>query len=93
MSDKTKRGSRGSNFGSVRQSTVPHSRNGKHRSIITKILSDLGRLDGGDAIKIPLDQLDDTKANVRSALNRATRKRGLNVKTASDDQFLYVWPA
>jgi hypothetical protein len=28
---------------------------------------------------------------VRSALNRATRKNGQNVATASDDSFLYVW--
>jgi hypothetical protein len=28
---------------------------------------------------------------VRSALNRATRKAGSNVATASDADFLYVW--
>jgi len=28
---------------------------------------------------------------VRSALNRATRKAGLKVQTASDGDFLYVW--
>jgi hypothetical protein len=28
---------------------------------------------------------------IRSALNRATRKNGLHVATASDDTFLYVW--
>jgi len=28
---------------------------------------------------------------VRSALNRATRKAQLNVATASDAEFLYVW--
>ena len=38
-----------------------------------------------------LAQLADTKEKVRSALNRATRKRGQRVATASDDTFLYVW--
>ena len=33
----------------------------------------------------------DSKEKVRSALNRATRKGGRHVATASDDTFLYVW--
>jgi hypothetical protein len=45
----------------------------------------------GGAVKIPLAQLAESKEEVRSALNRATRKRGLNVATASDEAFLYVW--
>jgi hypothetical protein len=32
-----------------------------------------------------------SKEKVRSALNRATRKAGLKVATASDQTFLYVW--
>ena len=40
---------------------------------------------------VPLADLAETKENVRSALNRATRKRGQAVSTASDDTFLYVW--
>ena len=35
--------------------------------------------------------LDESKAKVRSALSRAIHKSGLNVATASDDEFLYVW--
>jgi hypothetical protein len=34
---------------------------------------------------------DESKEKVRSALNRATRKDGRHVATASDDTFLYVW--
>ena len=33
----------------------------------------------------------DTKENIRSALNRATHFRGLEVATSSDAEFLYVW--
>jgi hypothetical protein len=70
---------------------VPQGRNGKHKLVITTILQDLGRLSPGSAIKVPLDELLESKEKVRSALNRATRKRGLKVATASDATFLYVW--
>jgi hypothetical protein len=54
-------------------------------------LSDLDQIQKGGAVKIPLAQLAESKEEVRSALNRATRQRGLNVATASDEAFLYVW--
>ena len=79
------------NFKGMAQADVPQGRNGKHKAIVTRILSDLDQVEKGVALKVPLAQLADTKENVRSALNRATRKRGRNVATASDDTFLYVW--
>jgi hypothetical protein len=48
-------------------------------------------LESGSAMKIPLTALPDTKENVRAALNRATRLRGIEVATSSDADFLYVW--
>jgi hypothetical protein len=79
------------NFKSMPQEDVPQGRNGKHKAIVTKILSDLDQIEPGVALKVPLAQLADSKENVRSALNRATRKGERNVATASDDTFLYVW--
>jgi hypothetical protein len=79
------------NFGSMQQVDVPRGRNGKHKTIVTSILSDLDHIESGVALKVPLADLNESKANVRSALNRATRKRGTKVATASDDTFLYVW--
>ena len=79
------------NFKAIRQADVPHGRNGKHKDIVTKILSDLDQIEKRTALKVPLAQLVETKEKVRSALNRATRKRGHDVATASDDTFLYVW--
>ena len=79
------------NFKTMSQSDVPQGRNGKHKSIVTKILSDLDQLQKGIALKIPLAELADGKENVRSALNRATRKSGRRVATATDPTFLYVW--
>jgi DNA helicase TIP49 (TBP-interacting protein) len=81
------------NFKTMAQLEVPQGRNGKHKEIVTMILSDLARLNTEAALRIPLADLADSKENVRSALNRATRKNGLNVATATDDQFLYVWNA
>jgi hypothetical protein len=78
-------------FKTVAQPDVPNSRNGKHKQIVTLILRDLDRLKAGAAIKVPLADLGDSKENVRSALNRATRKSHRNVATATDEQFLYVW--
>lgn len=79
------------NFQGMPQEDVPQGRNGKHKQIVTKILSDLDRVHDGVALKVPLAQLAESKEKVRSALNRATRKRGRHVATASDAAFLYVW--
>jgi len=79
------------NFSSMPQMDVPQGRNGKHKEIVTRILSDLDRVKKGVALKVPLAQLEQSKEKVRSALNRATRKGGRHVATASDGNFLYVW--
>jgi hypothetical protein len=79
------------NFGSVLQADVPQGRNGKHHGTIEKIINDLLQLESGRALKIELAKLPDSKENVRSALNRAARMRGIGVATASDQHFLYVW--
>jgi len=81
------------NFQGMRQIDVPQGRNGKHKAIVTRILSDLDQIEKGVALKVPLAKLTDSKEKVRSALNRATRKDGRHVATASDDEFLYVWNA
>jgi hypothetical protein len=78
-------------FKTMVQSDVPQGRNGKHKQIVTIILQDLSRLKAGSAIKVPLAELAESKEKVRSALNRATRKAGRKVATATDATFLYVW--
>lgn len=78
-------------FKSMLQTDVPTGRNGKHKEIITQLLSDLDQLEQGKALKVPLSELPDTKENIRSALNRATRAKGMDVATSSDDEYLYVW--
>jgi hypothetical protein len=79
------------NFKAMRQAEVPQGRSGRHKAIVDKILSDLDQIAEGIALKVPLAQLTATKEQVRSALNRATRKAERSVATATDDEFLYVW--
>jgi hypothetical protein len=78
-------------FRTTSQASVPTGRNGKHKDIVNKILSDLEGLESDTALKIPLGDLPDSKVNIRSALSRATRKVGKTVATAADDEYLYVW--
>jgi hypothetical protein len=79
------------NFKTAQRSEVPTGRNGKHKAIVTKILNDLGELETGLCLKIPLSELPDSKVNIRSALNRATRQLRKSVATATDERFLYIW--
>jgi hypothetical protein len=74
-------------FKTMQKLDVPQGRKGKHQLIVATILNDLDQLKDGAALKVPLAELAETKANVRSALNRATRKAGRIVKTATDDNF------
>ena len=78
-------------YESIKQSDVPKGRDGKHKKIVTQILNDLAQLEPDRALKVPLAELPDSKENIRSALNRATRQRGLEIATSSDTDFLYVW--
>jgi hypothetical protein len=78
-------------FNTADRSEVPAGRNGKHKSIVTKILDDLQGLEKGRCLKIPLSELPDTKVNIRSALNRATHNQNISVATKADDEFLYIW--
>jgi hypothetical protein len=78
-------------YESIKQTEVPKGRDGKHKKIVTQILSDLEQLESDHALKIPLTALPVSKENIRSALNRATRQRGLEIATSSDEGFLYIW--
>lgn len=78
-------------FESILQVDVPKSREGKHKRIVMQLLADIEQLKPGTALKVPLAALPDSKENVRSALNRATRLKGMRVETSSDEEHLYIW--
>jgi hypothetical protein len=79
------------NYQSIKQVDVPKGRDGKHKQIVSQLLSDIEQLEPSRALKVPLEALPDSKENIRSALNRATRQRGIEVSTSSDAEFLYIW--
>jgi hypothetical protein len=78
-------------FESMLQADVPKGRDGKHKKIVLQLLSDISQLQTGSALKIPLSELPDSKENVRSALSRAAKQRGIEIATSSDEDYLYVW--
>ncbi len=78
-------------FSTISQDDLPQGRRGKHHEIIADLLRDLKTLPDGRALKIPLEELPDSKANIRSALNRASRQRKMEIATSSDETHLYVW--
>jgi hypothetical protein len=78
-------------FTTMAQSDVPQGRNGKHKQMVSRIFAELADLKDGDALKIPLVELSDSKENIRSALNRASHKLDRPLATAADAKFLYVW--
>jgi hypothetical protein len=78
-------------FDSILQGDVPKGRDGKHKQIVTRLLRDITNLKAGSALKVPLEALPDSKENIRAALNRATRLRGVPVATSSDNEYLYIW--
>ncbi len=78
-------------FRTISAADVPTGRNGKHKLIVSEILDNLTSLKPGHALKVRLSELPDTKVNIRSALNRETRKLQMNVATAADAEYLYIW--
>src|SRR5437588_4485972 len=87
-------GNNSTHYTPVDRSAIPQGRNGKHRKAVTDILSDLGKLNPKQAVRIPLSSLNGEKMqNLRSALNRVTREKNIPVITSSDEKYLYVWRA
>jgi hypothetical protein len=78
-------------FESISQADVPKGRDGKHKQIIQQLLEAIDQVRDGDALKIALSELPDTKENIRSALSRATKQRNIDIATSSDDNYLYAW--
>jgi hypothetical protein len=78
-------------FQAVQKTNIPTGRNGKHKAIVLALLSDIEKLTKGEALKVPLAELPDSKENIRSALNRATKQLEIELGTSSDEEHLYIW--
>jgi len=72
-------------------SDIPSSRTSRHGRIVAEILIQLKALDASSAIKIPLAEVGERKANLRSALHRAARNARVELMTTSDEEHLYVF--
>src|ERR1700733_3484379 len=78
-------------FNSVLQADVPKGRDGKHKEVVTQLLSDISQLPIGSALKIPWSDLPGSKENIRAAPSRAANQKNLHISTSSNDDFLFVW--
>ena len=67
-------------------------RRGKHHELLETILGDLQTLPLSSALKIPVTEFGKVSVSrLRSALNRATRSRDIEISTHFDGEILYVW--
>jgi hypothetical protein len=88
---KRKQPTPSSHFPSVPLADVVESHISKHTKVVSEILSDLEKLDEYSAIKINLSEIDEKKADLRSALHRAAKKYNMDLATTSDEQHLFVF--
>ena len=79
-------------FPVVPLAAATNSRNGKHRKIVLEIFSDLKKLDEHSAIKVDFAEAGLKKADLRSAVHRAAKKRNIDLVTTSDQKNLYIFP-
>jgi hypothetical protein len=91
MAITPKKSTRSEPFKNISKDDLPQGRKGKHHLVVAQLLHDIEALEPGRALKIPMSELSDTMANVRSALNRATKQKDMEVETSSDDEHFYVW--
>jgi hypothetical protein len=66
-------------------------RRGKHYELMQDILRELDVLSADSAMEIPLSDAGTGLANLRSAVHRAAKARGLKVATLADEKNFYVW--
>ncbi|MCU1298531.1 MAG: hypothetical protein JWO91_2809 [Acidobacteriaceae bacterium] len=90
MKDRTKKPA-AYHFPAVPLTAVSANRKGKHRKIVSNILSDLERLDEFSALRINLAEAGVKKADLRSAIHRAAKSRRIPLLTTSDEAHLYVF--
>jgi hypothetical protein len=78
-------------FESISRDGLPDRRKGKRHVIVGQLLESLEEPNDGRALKIPFSEVLDIKANIRSALSRASKQKKLNVATSSDETHFYMW--
>jgi hypothetical protein len=72
-------------------SELRQGRHGKHHDLASRVAREIEALADGEALKIPVDSMDVSLANLRSAVSRAMTSRGVKIGTFSDGESLFVW--
>ena len=86
------KGKQSTHFPTIILSELPDGRRSKHTQIVSRILDELRELDKTRALCVPREGFGQEKlSNVRAAVSRAIKKQGLDVATATDDEYFYIW--
>ena len=80
-----------SEFERVPLSKLRQGRHGKHHDLTSDIADQIVQLPDGEAMRIPLQDVDVTLPNLRSAISRAMQGRGIEIGTFSDGDNLFIW--
>jgi hypothetical protein len=78
-------------FERVPLSELRQGRHGKHHDLMSDIAAQIARLSDGEAMRIPLEDVDVSLPNLRSAVSRAMQARGIQIGTYSDSDNLFIW--
>ena len=79
-------------FQKVPLAELRQGRRGKHRDMVEVIAGELDELNDAEAMRIPLNSVKGLSlANLRSAISRAMKSRGVKIATFSDGDSLFVW--
>lgn len=72
-------------------SELRQGRHGKHHDLMADIAAQIARLSDGEAMRIPIEDVDVTLPNLRAAVSRAMQARGIQTGTFSDGDNLFIW--
>ena len=78
-------------FERIPWSEIRQGRHGKHHDLTSDIAAQIAGLSDGEAMRIPLEDVDVSLPNLRSAVSRAMQARGIQIGTFSDGDNLFIW--
>jgi hypothetical protein len=82
----------GNRYGSVKVTSLPTGRRGKHHDLTEGIVRELKAAKEGMALVVPLADVGGVDlANLRSAVHRAASADNLEIETQADEKNFYVW--
>jgi hypothetical protein len=89
--NKTRHARSRNEFERIPLSEIRQGRHGKHHDLTSDIAAQIAGLSDGEAMRIPLEDVDVSLPNLRSAVSRAMQARGIQIGTFSDGDNLFIW--